>query len=488
MAESTEPRRKNFSMLDQVKELPTLPQVLVGISRVASNELSRVDDLADMILKDQALTMRLLRIANSAQYAMYSQRVTTVSKAVVLMGFESVRAMAMGAEMYRLLSALTKAGGVLERFWKDAMAVAVTSQELAELMGLDNVEEAFVAGLLHDVGKLIFAQLEPEKAKRIYSLNITGQMQLEEETRIFGVNHAEIGAELARRWGLPNEIRVSMESHHKLFTQKPATRGELLAFIVSVAITLVAPMNLDNEGKCRELAAKMARILRIPVGMVLATLKDLPENIREYSEFFDLQVDDLKIYTLWVEEENQRLTQKSGQPRDDGRRELEKQQSMMGVTREIHSMLLQNEPLEMVGKKIADTVRTVIGAGRVLTARLDVPGQRILGLWYSGDVEQDFTSRMKTALFRDGILSSLVRGGETVNVIDVRVPYFQRTLSHQDQALFTAPCFVAVPSIVGGRVEGFIYADREEDEEAFTDEDLSNLEMLAGMLGLGFRG
>jgi len=486
MAEEYPANKKNFSMLDRVKELPSLPQVLVGISRVAENEKSKRDDLAAMILHDQALTMRLLRISNSAQYAVYAQRVTTVSQAVMLLGFQSVRAIAMGAETYRLLSQLAKAGEVLERFWKDAIAVAVASQEMAALMNLEGVEEAFVAGLLHDVGKLIFAQCETEKAKRLYALGLNGVSLLEEETRLFGVNHAEIGAELARRWGLPSEIRTAMESHHRALTSPPATRGELLAFIVAISKALVSPMTLTDETRTRELSFKIARIIKKPVADILPTLRGLPARISAYADFFDIGVDDLKVYTLWVEEENQRLNQKKSAG-EEPRRELERREALIGAIREIHSLMLTSLPAEVLVKKVADTARLVVGANRVMIASLDVEKELLAGLWHSGDVEQEFTHRFKLALFREGILAPVVKEGITVNVVDSNVPYFQRIMTKLDLATFDAPCFLGLPIVVNGRVRALFYADREADDEVFTDEDISNFETLASLAGIALK-
>lgn len=473
-------------MLDSLTDLPSLPQVLVGISRVASNDLSRADHLSDMILRDQALTMRLLKIANSAQYSMYSQRITTVSKAVLILGFDSVRAITMGAEMYRLLSSLTKAGEILERFWKDAVSVAVTSQGLAELMGLENIEEAFVAGLLHDVGKLIFAQCEPEKARRVYLIGLSGQPMLEEETRVFGVNHAEIGSELARRWGLPSEIRIAMESHHGLFSRPPATRGEMLAFIVSVAKTLVAPLTLSNDERCRELSSKMARVLRIPVGKVLATLRELPDKIREYAEFFDIHVDDLKVYTMWVEEENQRLVSAIDPAVEQQRRQKERQQSLLDAVRNLQTLILSGTEKDIVAKNIAEAARRTIGAERILLLSLDVQGEAVRNAWYSGDVDMPFVARFKSHLFRSSILSQAVAGGAAVNVMDSRLPYFQRLMSRQDAALLDSPVFAAVPILFGGLTVGLVYADRDKEDDPFGDEDLAGLEMLANLMGIAY--
>jgi putative nucleotidyltransferase with HDIG domain len=478
-------KNPKFEILDKIEELPSLPQVLVGISKVASDPKSSADDLANMILNDQALTLKVLRIANSAHYAMYSQRITTVSKAVVLLGFQTVKAIALGAEMYRLLSTLVKAGKILERFWKDAISVAVASQEIGRLLGVATAEEAFVAGLLHDIGKLILAQHNPEMAREIYSLELPGQALLDAETAAFGVNHAEIGGELARRWELPPEIRSAMEDHHKHFPKLPNTGGEQLAFIVAVAKTMVAPIGEADPLKHRALAAKIARVLIKPVGLVLETLKVLPEKIGNYAEFFDIQVDDLKVYTLWVEQENQRLSSQSFD-QEKIQREQQRQKALMSTVREIHALLLSQQGVATIAGKVAVCARDVIGVNRVLVCTL-MGGGQIEGLWHAGDVEQSFTDGFRRALVGKGLISQVLIDSQPLNVLDASIPYFSRMLTTEEQELLDSPCLVVLPVLVRKEISGLIYVDRETTDEPFDDEEVANLQTLADMLALAIK-
>ncbi|MBE0618894.1 MAG: HDOD domain-containing protein, partial [Proteobacteria bacterium] len=213
---------------------------------MAADPKADASDLAEVILKDQAMAMKVLRIANSAQYALCPQRVTTISRAVVLLGFESVRAIALGLGAYNLLSTLERGGKVHERFWRESIANAVACQGLAELVGLRVPEEAFVAGLLHDVGKLILAAHDPEASQRIHGQGAEGPALLAAETRAFGVNHAEVAGELARRWELPPVLQGALASHHRHYAVMPEPGPECMAFLVGVAKTLTAPLWCDG--------------------------------------------------------------------------------------------------------------------------------------------------------------------------------------------------------------------------------------------------
>ena len=474
-----------LAFLDGIRELPSLPQILVRVSRVASDPSSSAADLADVILKDQAMTLKVLRIANSAQYALYSQRVATVSRAVVLLGFESVRAMALGIGAFHLLSSLKRGGGILERFWSHAIATAVVSQDLAELLGVPVPEEAFVAGLLHDVGKLVLAEHAPDRAQGVYGVEIPGPELLRCELRVFGVTHVEVGEELARRWDLPDVLRKSVARHHRHFSAPPTDPGDRLAFLVGVAKTLAHGVT-DRPDDPRDLAAKMARVIRKPVGSLTAVLQAVPAKIHEFAKFFEIQIDDLTTYTLWVEGENQRL-QEAFQRQETGRRSAERRHAEMAAIREVHALLLEGATEEAVAARVLRACREAAGGRRVLFGRPAGLPPTVRPSWRQGDLTPEFVERFQFPLAEGGILAGAIESGHPVHVFDTQLPYFQRVLTRREAAAFDAPSFAVVPISVRGDAAGVLYADRQPGDEPFSEEEMETLATLANLLGLALR-
>lgn len=476
---------ERFVFLDSIRELPSLPQVLVGISRVASDPGAGAHQLAEVILKDQALTMKVLRISNCAQYAVCSQRITTVSRAVVMLGFESVRAMALGLGSYNLLSSLEKGGKIHEGFWKSSIAVAVACQELAGLVNIKTVEEAFVAGLLHDVGKLILTQHDLNKARLVYNSGLGGKALLRWETQAFGVDHAEVAGELARRWELPPVLERAVEHHHRPFSEVPDDLGERLAFLVGVAKSLVEPL-LREEAEPRELAASVARLIHKPVGTVLKEIRHLPEKIREYAGFFEIQLDDLKAYTLWLEAEHSRLYQ-TGEDREEGRRENERRQAELATMRDIHALILAGSDLEVVGRRVLRGAREAAGSRRSVVALLAAEGQELQGTWGDGDATPDFMGQFRFRVGEDqGILAGVLSSGQPANVFDVSLPFFSRLLGEKEVAMLDVPSFAVFPLKRGDAVIGVLYGDRNERDGPFTDEEAEALSSMANLLSLAF--
>jgi putative nucleotidyltransferase with HDIG domain len=474
-----------FAFLDSLRDLPSLPQVLVKISRVASDPKATAAGLSDVILRDQALTLKILRIANSARYALYAQRVTTVSRAVMVLGFQSVRAVALGLGSFHLLSALERGGRVLEQFWRDAMATAVICQEMAGLFGMAAAEEAFVAGLLHDVGKLILAEHDPKAVAALYVSEMVGPALLAGEKAAFGVDHTEVAGELGRRWELPEVLQKAMTQHHRHFAAPPVDRGDLLAFLVGASKTVAATLGTGSED-LRDLASKMARVLRKPVGPVLGALKDLPEKIRTYAGFFEIDVNDLKAYTLWVEGENQKLADAFTQQEEE-RLRLEARRAEMAAIREVHAMLVQGDSADAVARRVLRASREIAGSRRAVVALPSEADATLAPAWADGDVTPQFLGAFRFPVEEQGVFAEVLRGGQPIHVFDANLTYFKRLLNARETKTLDTPCFAVLPLVRGGQTAGVLYADRSEGDEPFTDEEMESLAALADLVGLALR-
>ncbi|MBI5445888.1 MAG: HDOD domain-containing protein [Deltaproteobacteria bacterium] len=479
------PEAGRFAFLDEIKDLPSLPQVLVRISKVASEANANASELASVILKDQAMTLKVLRIANSARYSLHAQRVTTISRAIFLLGFESVRAIAVGLGAFHLLSALERGGKLLENFWREAVTTAVVCQELAELLAYGVSEEAFVAGLLHDVGKLILAQHSSAQAGILYASSLTGPALLATEKQYFGVDHTEVAAELGRRWELPEVLQKAMALHHRQYAGPPQERGELLAFAIGVAKSVPLPLPKEPED-VRELAAKLARILRKPVGSVLATLRGIPEKVQAFASFFEIEVEDLKAYTLWVESENSKLTEEFGRHEEE-RRRVEGRRAERAAIREVHAMLLQGASRDAVVARVLRAAREAAGSRRTVTALVQESPPQVKSAWADGDVTPEFLGKFRFPLSEEGVFAQVNRSGEAIHVLDAQMPYFARLLSARERRVLDAPSFTLLPLLQGLDPVGILYADRAKGDEPFSDEEVETLAALADLLSLALQ-
>ena len=202
-------------LLDRVDDLPPLPAVAAKVMGMAEDDKTSAMDLAQVLATDQALTAKLIRISNSAYYG-FARRISTVREAVVMLGFKQVRQVAVGASMMNTF----KRSGVddgfdLDLFWGHSVGVAVAAEALAKKTLGAKPEDAFTAGILHDIGRLVLRQVLPQEFSHAISIARTGEMALHEaELEITGYAHDEIGQALGERWKFPGHLVDAVRCHH----------------------------------------------------------------------------------------------------------------------------------------------------------------------------------------------------------------------------------------------------------------------------------
>ena len=193
-------------------DLPTMPHVANLVIQKLSDPKTSANEIHRMISNDQALAARVLRIANSPFYG-YPRTITRLSDAVMVMGFHQIRSLVLTS----VFNDLFKSSGLAERLlWEHSLVCAFISQRLAKSVGSAKVEEAFLVGLMHDIGKVVLNLRVPEKMspilQEVYNSQDTTFSKLEEET--FGFTHADVGRAIARKWNFAKEIEEAIGNHH----------------------------------------------------------------------------------------------------------------------------------------------------------------------------------------------------------------------------------------------------------------------------------
>ena len=194
------------------KNLPTIPTVLAKILQLVDSENSNGKELITIIERDQALTGKMLRLANSAFFGQ-SRRVATIPRAVVLLGFSTVRNLALGVKVWDALGSGI-ARNRLEELWLHAVAVAAATKAVVARTRAGDPDEAFTAALLHDVGRLVIAM----RFRDEYWKAVGGAAEIEaiasKEAASFGIDHAEVGGWILEAWALPPPIVEAVRLHH----------------------------------------------------------------------------------------------------------------------------------------------------------------------------------------------------------------------------------------------------------------------------------
>ena len=264
-------------LVSQIEELPPAPDVLVHLlDRLSENSTAGADQLEEVILQDPSLTARILAMANSSYYG-YSRQLSSVSQAVVVLGARQVKSLAMAVFVANTLGS---GKGPLDTrgLWSHSVALSHAAKRIAKQTAHVDEDAAQVAGLLHDLGKLVFNSHFAEEYSQCLRTARAEQVSLAEvERRVFGANHSTVGGWVAERWNLPREIVEAISMHH---TPGEAKHAPGLVYTVHLSDALVRGAEIGDNGSpvAPKIAAKTLAVLQIPVSMVRETHQNLIEE------------------------------------------------------------------------------------------------------------------------------------------------------------------------------------------------------------------
>lgn len=200
-------------MIGHIQGLPVMPAVALEVLDSMAGADTDIKSLARRITQDQAIAARVLRVANSPFYGL-QMRVSTIHDAIVVLGFSAVRSLVLAAAIVTSLPAGRCPGFSQDRFWRHVLGTAVAAQALAKPLKRP-AEPLFIAGLLHDIGRLVMVALYPEHYTAVIDQAREQDCCLRDvEQAVFGYDHAAVGAALAGRWNFPADIVDALAWHH----------------------------------------------------------------------------------------------------------------------------------------------------------------------------------------------------------------------------------------------------------------------------------
>lgn len=229
----------------KVEEVPAFPQTVMNIMALLREPRSSAADIEREIMKDQGLTTKVLKMANSAFYSGRRQ-VKTVVDATVLLGLDTVQALVLASTVGKVMERELR-GYSYERnaLWRQSQISAIMARTIAKKSKFANPDIAYTAGLLKDVGKVILDEHVHDSYNEILDRIAQGTISyVAAEEEILGFNHGQVGAKVIDRWNLPQELAEAIEHHHRPFD---AIMNIELVSIVHVSDGLVMMMGL-HEG------------------------------------------------------------------------------------------------------------------------------------------------------------------------------------------------------------------------------------------------
>jgi putative nucleotidyltransferase with HDIG domain len=268
-------------LIQEASKLPPIPQAAQKALALLRDPDSNASSLAMVLEKDQVLSAQVLRWSNSALYGMES-RISTVRQAIVVLGIQTIQELILA---YSLEDHLNRAmpGYELRRgdLWQHAIGTAIGGKLISKTYHLHVDEEAYFAGLLCDIGKLVFEKLlrEIDTSQPEWAENSFQDM----ERLTFGVDHAILGAEMARRWQLPENLAVAIAHHHNPET---APDSKVLASIIHVAdaAMMMLGVGIGIDGLQYQLDLEALKRLKMDEQDLIKIVEQIADQIKNAKE------------------------------------------------------------------------------------------------------------------------------------------------------------------------------------------------------------
>ncbi len=261
--------------IKHIANLPTLPQVASRLMRIVREPNTSAETVAALVAQDISLSAKILRLANSAFYGV-PRSINNINNAVVILGFKIIQTMVLGLTVFDMFGDSEEESRLFDRkeFWMHSLKCGTAAKLLAlrcrQTTRLDP-EEAFCAGLLHDVGKIVMEQYlhqDFHKALRLATRKKISHFEAENE--VLGYNHCDVAGWLTSTWSLPEEIELALEFHHTPDMAPGAKNAVTLCYFANYLSKTTSPY--QNE----ELKPRLALL-----GLEMADLQEVAEAIPE---------------------------------------------------------------------------------------------------------------------------------------------------------------------------------------------------------------
>jgi len=237
-------------IVGKVQKLPTLPSVANKITSLINDPTCTAIRLAEVINKDQSLTTRVLRLVNSAFYSL-SAEVTNVKHGIALLGFKTISQMVISISVFDVFAG--KYGEEFDRrgFWKHSIGCGVISKIVAQRVKYPKEDDCFTAGLLHDIGKVVLDQYLHEDMIQVIQRTREKEIYfVDAEQEVLGLNHADIGGQVMKKWNIPIPVLVAVQHHHQVPKERNGSSfsQDLIVDIVRLSDVICKCGNIGYTG------------------------------------------------------------------------------------------------------------------------------------------------------------------------------------------------------------------------------------------------
>lgn len=502
----------------QKSDFPALSESVSAINRIAASETESIDKLAGFILRDIALTNKLLRLVNSTYFRRAGGgNISTVSRAVTVLGFDAVRNIAITVILFEHLQNKANAELLIEEFLRANFAGAI-ARELARQQKIRDHEQAFICTVFHHLGRMLAQFYFPEECEDIR--RHIHQNESSEDTaalKVLGITFEDMGMGVARSWGFPPLIVGSMQKLPPGKVRKSSTHGEKLrvvaAFSAEMSTMIATTPTAAQDQALRQIGARYDSAIQLSEQDLNSLVADAIADITDYARQTQINLGK----TMLGKQLHQRTApndQASGTRGDndccdemsgtmlgqDGlsageilgsRRDKDgdAQSVLTAGIQDISNAMIDGFKLNDILRIILETMYRAMGFRRVLLCIKDARSGTMQGRFGFGPDATEIAKRFKFSLqYTPDIFHAAMKNGVDILITDVDDPKISERIPDWYRKTVTAKAFVVFPLNVKGVPVALIYADREHANEIkITEKELSLLRTLRNQAVLAIK-
>ncbi len=280
-------RQAPDNVLKAVEKMPAFPKSVQQVLQLTADINCLPKDLVNVIKNDPVFTLKILKVVNSP-YMGLANKITSIHQASVYLGVNTLKNLSLSLACIGTLPPDNKAGFDMNAFWLHSLAVATMAKRLAEYSDVPRNETAdyFSAGLLHDIGKVVFALYMPEEyAQALTQVEKGGMRLIDAEEHTMDVNHAQIGTLLAEKWGFPESLVQSIARHHSPFSEESCLIIDCV-FAANQACKALE-YGFSGDPNAEEFPESVQQRFRMDLRRVITAMPDLTEELERARIFIN---------------------------------------------------------------------------------------------------------------------------------------------------------------------------------------------------------
>ncbi len=502
-------------------DFPALSESVVAINRIAASESETIGTLSNLILRDFALTNKLLRMVNSAHYRPAGGgQISTVSRAVIVLGFDAVRNIAITVLLFEHLQNKTHAGQLREEFLRACLAGLFARELAAHLSTHDphlrtrDLEQAYICSVFHSLGRLLSQYYFPEESEDIR--RVMKQDGCHEDVaaqRVLGVSFEELGIGLAHSWGFPPLILESMRKPPQGRVRKPATHEERLRALSAYAnehcdaVVHLAPAERDKAMKA--IASRFAEAVPIDATQVRERMETAIDEAASFARIIRLNLQQTQLGRHLADYVGQPVQTATGKeepgampsgvlleqrliadPTPAGQKPEDARGLLSAGIQDISNTLVEDFKLNDVLRIILETIYRAMGFKRVLLCVRDARSNAMNGRFGFGPGANELAKHVHFSLAAqpDNVFNVATAKGVDILISDVDDPGIACRVPEWYRKSVPSRTFVLLPLTIKSRPVAMIYADKDQPGEIeISEQELALLRTLRNQAVLAIK-